>query len=293
MKPFEQITILGVGLLGGSAGLASRERGAARRVVGFGRRRENLETAKRLGAIDDFSLDLETAVKDADLVILCSPVGSFVSLADRLAPVLKPGCLVTDVGSTKALPVRELEARLPDGVHFVGAHPIAGGEKSGIQAARKDLYNGAQCIVAPSQKTDPEALKRVVEFWECLGLRIQTMDPEEHDYIFGAVSHLPHVAVYALVNSIAQMKTKTNGSVLSYSGAGLRDCARIAGSDPVMWRDIFLVNKKCVLKSLDQFQTALDEIRAGIEKEDGAALEEVIRLANKHYAEIAKNDHRN
>ncbi len=293
MKPFEQITIIGVGLLGGSAALASLERGAARRVVGFGRRRENLEEAKRLGAIDDFSLDLEAAVKGSDLVIVCTPVGSFASLADRLAPILEPGCLVTDVGSTKAAPVREFEEALPDGVHFVGAHPIAGGEKSGIQAARNNLYDGARCVITPSQKTDPEAMRRVVEYWECLGMRVESMEPEEHDYIFGAVSHLPHVAVYALVNAIAQMKTKTDGTVLSYTGAGLKDCARIAGSDPTMWRDIFLVNKKWILKSMDQFQAALDEIRAGIEKEDSVALDQSIRLANKHYSQMAKDDRRN
>jgi prephenate dehydrogenase len=192
MQPFEQISIIGVGLLGGSLGLACKSQGLAKRVVGYGRSRDNLEKARKLNAIDDYSADLNDAVKGADLIVLCTPVCSFKALVEKMLPFVKPGTILTDVGSVKAQVVREIESLVPRTIYFVGAHPIAGREKSGVSAAEKDLYRGAKCHVTPTSGTDKTALARVVSRWEALGMKVSTMDVEEHDNILGAVSQLPH-----------------------------------------------------------------------------------------------------
>ncbi|GJL78514.1 MAG: prephenate dehydrogenase [Nitrospinaceae bacterium] len=282
MKPFGQITIIGLGLLGGSLARVCKKKGLVETVVGFGRYPEKLEKAKELGIIDAFETDLQTAVKNADLVVLCTPVNMLAPLAGELSPFLKPGCLVTDVGSVKKSVVGEIQSIMPDSAYFVGSHPIAGGEKSGFEASTPDLFEQQKCIVTPTPKTNASALEQVKELWEQVGMQVVSMDVEEHDFIFGAVSHLPHIIAYVLMNTIGDISTKNHDEVISFSGGGLKDITRIASSNPVMWRDICLSNKKPVLKLIDKFQGTLQQVRNTIEKEDSQMLEQTFEMANKY-----------
>ncbi len=298
MIPFDRIAIIGVGLLGGSLALACRERGLARHIVGYGRDRNNLETAVRRNVIDAYAEDLNSAVKGADLIVLCTPVGSFETLTRMMISSVKPGAIVTDVGSVKSSVTRDLQPLIPGAVHFVPGHPIAGSDKSGIAAADKDLFAGAKCVLTPSApssgKTDQTALERVAALWKGVGMQVIYMDPEEHDYIFGAVSHLPHVVAYALVNSVAGLASEKHGPVVGFCGNGFKDVTRIAASDPAMWRDICLANKGPLLEFIDRFQEALGEIRTSIETGEGGRLERSFSMANKHRSRICEgtNDYR-
>jgi prephenate dehydrogenase len=279
---FERVAIIGVGLLGASLARALKERGLAGSIAGYGRNRDNLEKARKLGIIDTAASGLDEAVKDADLVVLCSPVGALASLTLEAASQAKPGCILTDVGSVKAPLIRDIEARLPESVYFVGAHPIAGGEKSGLDASNAKLFEGANCIVTPSATTNAHALDLVARLWRAVGMNVVVMDMDEHDEIFGAVSHLPHIIAFALMNTVGEFRTQNHDQVTSFSGAGLRDITRIAASDPVMWRDICLSNKKPILHLIDQFQDELGKLRAWIEAGEGPPLEEAIESSNKH-----------
>ncbi|MEE9258402.1 MAG: prephenate dehydrogenase/arogenate dehydrogenase family protein [Nitrospinaceae bacterium] len=282
MKLFDNITIIGVGLIGGSLARACKQRGLVETITGFGRNRANLEKAVSLKFINRYSTDIKEAVKDADLVVLCSPVGTLVPRVREMLPALKEGCIVTDAGSVKTSVVREIDALMPGSVLYVGAHPIAGGERSGIKASAPNLFDGAACIVTPTEKTDQEALKKVLKFWEAVGMRTHTMDTEEHDYIFGAVSHLPHIVAYALMNTIGELKTNNQQPITLFSGGGLKDITRIASGDPVMWRDIFLANKQPTIELLGQFRDTLDQLKVWIEKEDGESLKQAFTEANKY-----------
>ncbi len=282
MRLFGQITIIGVGLLGGSLARACKKHGLADKVVGYGRNQTKLEKAQSLGIIDSYETDLQSAVAEADLVVLCPPVNSMTPLVREMAPSLRPGCLVTDVGSVKKFLVGEIQALMPEGVYFVGAHPIAGGEKSGFEASSAELFQDEKCIVTPTPKTNPLALEKIKELWERTGMRVITMDVEEHDDIFGAVSHLPHVIAYVLMNTIGGISTKNHEEITSFSGKGLKDITRIASSDPVMWRDICLSNKKPVLNLIDKFQGTLQQVRNLIENEDSQLLEQTFETAKKY-----------
>ncbi len=282
MSLFGQITIVGVGLLGGSLAQISRQRGLADKVVGYGRNRAKLEKARTLDIIDSYEDDLQAAVAQADLVVLCSPVSVMTPLVREMVSFLRPGCLVTDVGSVKKPLVGEIQALMPDGAYFVGSHPIAGGEKSGFEASRADLFQNEKCIVTPTPKTNPSALKKVRELWEQVGMEVFIMDVEEHDLIFGAVSHLPHVIAYVLMNTIGGISTKNHEDVTSFAGNGLKDITRIASSDPGMWRDICLSNKKPVLNLIDNFQGTLQQVRNLIANEDSRLLEQAFETAKKY-----------
>ena len=286
MKPFEQITIIGVGLLGGSLARVCIKKGLVEKVVGFGRYPEKLKKAQELGIINSCATDLETAVKNADLVVLCTPVSASAPLAREMAPFLQSGCVVTDVGSVKKSVVGDIQSLMPDSVHFVGSHPIAGGEKSGYEASSPDLFEQQKCIVTPTPKTNPSALARVKELWEQTGMQVIAMDVEEHDYIFGAVSHLPHIIAYILMNTIGEISTKNYEEIISFSGKGLKDTTRIASSDPLMWRDICLSNKKSVLSLIDKFQGTLQQVRNTIDKEDRQLLEQTFETAKKYRLNI-------
>ncbi len=288
MASFERMAIIGVGLLGGSLALSARERNLVQTITGFGRNQDTLKRAKEKGVIDDWSADLGTAVKDCDLVVLCSPVGTFLPRLKEMKSALKPGCIVTDVGSVKGDLVRAMEAELPEGTVFVGAHPIAGSERSGLDSAFTELFEGARCIVTPTAKTPKDACDRIISFWSALGMEVISMDPDEHDRVLGAVSHLPHVVAFALMNTVANVTTKTYDDVLCFSGGGLRDITRIASSDPVMWRDIALSNQKQVLTLIDEFQVRLDELKNMITRQDAEPLEEAFATANKNRLKLAK-----
>ena len=289
MKTFDRACIIGVGLLGGSLAKAMRRRGLVKTLVGHGRNRSNLEEAKKLGIIDSFEVDIQSAVKEADLVVLCAPVQTIGPLVRRMAPSLKAGCLVTDVGSVKTQLVREVEPLIPKHAFFVGAHPIAGSEKSGLCVSSETLFEGTRCIVTPTEQTDPDALKQTVELWTQVGARVSCMDVAEHDYIFGAVSHLPHVVIYALMNMLGSLKSKNHDEIISFSGAGLKDTTRIAGGDPVMWRDICLSNRDSVLYYIDHFQETLNRIRDGIDRGEGEFLVHEFETANKHRFNLIEN----
>ena len=282
MKLFQKVTIIGVGLLGASLAKACKGRGLVDEITGYGRNCENLRKAKDLKIIDHYSGDLSEAVSDADLVVLCTPVSTIVPLIQSLVSQVQPGTIITDVGSVKESVVHRAEKLIPEGIFFVGSHPIAGGENSGLESSTESLYQDTKCIVTPTEKTDTTALKKISALWNALGMNVISLSAEEHDFIFGAVSHLPHIVAYALMNTLGGLKTPNNLEVTGFSGAGLRDITRIASSDPVMWRDICLSNRNHSLSLINRFQNKLEEIRNTIERGDGQELEKEFVAANKY-----------
>ena len=282
MKLFQKVTIIGVGLLGASLAKACKGRGLVDEITGYGRNCENLRKAKDLKIIDHYSGDLSEAVSDADLVVLCTPVSTIVPLIQSLVSQVQPGTIITDVGSVKESVVHSADKLMPEGIFFVGSHPIAGGENSGLESSTASLYQDAKCIVTPTEKTDTTALKKISVLWHALGMNVISLSAEEHDFIFGAVSHLPHIVAYALMNTLGGLKTPNNLEVTGFSGAGLRDITRIASSDPVMWRDICLSNRNHSLNLINRFQKKLEEIRNTIERGDGQKLEKEFVAANKY-----------
>jgi prephenate dehydrogenase len=277
---FNQAVIIGVGLIGGSLGMILRRKQLASTVVGVGRRIENLKTAVSVGAIDRYVVDPREAVKDADLVILATPVDTYERHLKEWASCLRPGAIVTDVGSVKGDLVVRSERQIPRGVHFVGAHPIAGKEKTGAAAGSEDLFSGRRCILTPTQQTDPQALERVQALWQEAGAVVLTMDPQLHDKILGAVSHLPHVAAFALMNALVDIRSELPALDLAgHSGGGLRDTTRIAASSPEMWRDIFLWNRENVVACICAYERSLGELRKLIQTGDAAGIEKMLERA--------------
>jgi prephenate dehydrogenase len=278
---FKQVVIIGVGLIGGSLGMNIRRQGLADQVVGVGRRIENLKTAVALGAIDRYVADPQEAVRGADLVILATPVDTYERHLQEWGHCLSTGAIVSDVGSVKGTLVERSEAAMPSGVHFVGAHPIAGKEKTGVAAGSDQLFRGARCILTPTKRTDPTALDRVRQVWEETGSIVLTMDPHVHDQILGAVSHLPHVAAFALINALADLRDQQVPSLdlAGHSGGGLRDTTRIAASSPEMWRDIFLWNRDNVVSYIDRYTRALEELKQLIKAGDAAGIEKLLERA--------------
>ncbi len=253
---FRHVTIIGVGLIGGSLALALREKGFRGTITGVGRSKKNLIRAKELGIIDDYSTSHSKGVRSADLIVLASSVGQFEKIVLDIRDDLRKGAIVTDVGSVKAGIMKKIEPLMPDGVSFVGAHPIAGKECSGIEGATADLFHNARCIITPNTHTRKAALSKVRSLWRQLGMRIITMTPEEHDLVFATVSHMPHVAAYALVNSIIDIDRK----LLRFGGGGLRDFTRIALSPEELWRDICSSNQKDILKTLKTFSGSVSKM---------------------------------
>jgi len=290
MKPFKQITIMGIGLIGASLAHSCRQRKLVERIIGFGRSAANLKKAQERNIIDSGSTDLKTAVTGSDLIVLCTPVGILVERVREMIPFLQDGCIITDAGSVKGPLVEEIDTLIPNTVHYVGAHPIAGGEQSGLEAANADLLTGAKCIITPTANTQAEALQRVTGFWTEVGMQTLTMEAHEHDTVFGALSHLPHVVAYALMNTVANVKTASHGDILSMSGGGLKDITRIASSDPVMWRDICLKNKLPVVKLINQFQSTLENIKTLIEQDQAEALQETFANANVHRGKLVETN---
>lgn len=278
---FKQVAIIGVGLIGGSLGMILRRRGLAAHVVGIGRRVENLKMAVELGAIDRYVAEPIEGVRGSDLVILATPVDTYDRHLKEWAHCLAPGAIVSDVGSVKGLLVEQSESAMPAGVHFVGAHPIAGKEKTGVAAASEQLFAGARCIVTPTKRTDPRALERIRQLWEETGALVLTMDPHLHDQILGAVSHLPHAAAFALMNALADLRDRqlSGLDLAKHSGGGLRDTTRIAASSPEMWRDIFLWNRDNVVSLIEGYTRALEELKQLIKAGDAAGIEKSLERA--------------
>lgn len=278
---FKHVAIIGVGLIGGSLGMILRRKALADHVVGVGRRIENLKTAVALGAIDRYVADPQEGVRGADLVILATPVDTYERHLREWAHCLAPGAIVSDVGSVKGTLVERSEATMPAGVHFVGAHPIAGKEKTGVAAGSDQLFKGARCILTPTKRTDATALQRVTQVWVEAGSIVLTMDPHLHDQILGAVSHLPHVAAFALMNALSELRDQQVPALdlAGHSGGGLRDTTRIAASSPEMWRDIFLWNRDNVVSFIDRYGRALEELKQLIKAGDAAGIEKAIERA--------------
>ncbi len=266
---FTNIAIIGVGLMGSSFALALRKNGYKGKITGIGRREKNLIKAKDLGIIDDYSTVHAEGVKNADLILLASSVGQFEQIAKNIRNNIKNGAIVTDVGSVKAGIIRKLEPLMHEGVSFVGCHPIAGKECSGMDAATADLFNNAKCIITPTSNTNKEALDRVIDIWGRIGSKIILMSPEEHDLVFAAVSHLPHVVAYALVNSILNV----DKDILHYGGRGLKDMTRIALSPTELWRDICTNNRNDILKTLKRFSSSISKMIKLFENSDWTGLE--------------------
>ena len=278
---FKQVAIIGVGLIGGYLGLAMRAQGLADHVVGVGRRVENLDKAVELGAIDRHVLEATEGVRGSDLVILATPVATYEEHVKEWAHCLAPGAIVSDVGSVKGHLVEQSESAMPMGVHFVGAHPIAGKEKTGVAAASAQLFTGARCIITPTSKTDARALEQIRQLWQETGAMVLTMEPHLHDQILGAVSHLPHAAAFAMMNALADLRDSHLSALdlARHSGGGLRDATRIAASSPEMWRDIFLWNRDNIVSFIDGYTQALGELKQLIKSGDARGIEQSLERA--------------
>jgi prephenate dehydrogenase len=276
----ERLAIIGVGLIGGSFARALREAGAVKSVVGIGRSRSNLEEALSLGICDEVTQDAVEGVRGAQMVFISVPVCSIPAVVREIAPALSPGCIVTDGGSVKTSIVRECEALMPAGCFFIGGHPIAGTEHSGASASFATLYRGKRCILTPTELTDAAALDLVARLWKLSGAVVCSMEPDHHDRIFAEISHLPHVVAYALVHAVGTADVEGE-NVLSYTAGGFRDFTRIASSDPVMWRDIALMNREALLKSIDGFSASLAELRQRIDRSDSSGLAEFFTIAKQ------------
>ncbi|MBE0466876.1 MAG: prephenate dehydrogenase, partial [Candidatus Desulforudis sp.] len=263
---FNQVTIIGVGLIGGSLGMGVRARGLARTVMGVGRDESRLRQGVDGGALDYFTTDLGTGVTGADLVIIAVPVGMIVTMLQKALPYLKPGAIVTDVGSCKAAIVKAVEAIMPPDVHFVGGHPMAGSEQVGIGAANRYLFEGAYYIFTPTSHTDQEALRQVSTLARNLGCRVLEMDPQDHDRAVAAVSHLPHLLASTLVNTVGRIPGSEQALLLA--AGGYRDTTRVAAGSPEMWRDILLTNREMVRAMINEFRTELDTIERTLAEGD-------------------------
>jgi prephenate dehydrogenase len=267
------MVVIGVGLIGGSLARILRLKGEVGEIVGVGRGAANLMRAVEIGVIDSYSHDPVAAVKDADLVFLAIPVCSIAAMTAQIAPSLAPGCVVTDGGSVKGEIIAACEPLMPPGTFFVGGHPIAGTEKSGVDASFATLFEGRRCIITPTPSTDPTALRKVVRMWESAGSEVVIMDVAKHDRVLAAISHLPHMVAYALVNAVGDYD-RLDESILKYSAGGFKDFTRIASSDPVMWRDIALMNRESILELMEFFGDYLAELRVLVQKGDASGLEE-------------------
>lgn len=274
---FETAAIIGVGLIGSSLARVMRRQGLAGRIVGVSRSLENRKTALELGIADEMFADAGEAVAGADIVFLCTPVGSVGQIAGQIAPFLKKGCILTDVGSVKTKVIEDVSPCLPDYVRFVPAHPVAGTEKSGPANGFAELFEGRWCILTPLPDTDGAALSAVRKVWEAAGMKVEEMTAERHDTIMALVSHLPHLIAYTIVGTAADLEEETQEEVIKFSAGGFRDFTRIAGSDPVMWRDIFLNNSDAVLDVLQRFSEDLTALQRAIRRKEGDTLEDLFR----------------
>jgi prephenate dehydrogenase len=277
---WQKVTLVGMGLLGGSLGLAIKQRKLAAKVDGFVRRSVTIGESEKLGAVDHATRNLERAVENADLVVLCTPLGKMRELTVKMLPALKPGAIVTDVGSVKESVVEELEPLVAQaGGHFVGAHPMAGGEKMGVNAARADLFVNSVCVLTPTPNSHKESVRRVGELWKGVGAQLLTLSPAVHDDLVGRSSHLPHVVAAELANYVLSPAHPTEQSAVC--ATGFRDTTRIASGSPEMWRDIAMANRKNLLRVMGVFIEDLQEFRLALENGDVNAIEEFFENAKK------------
>jgi cyclohexadieny/prephenate dehydrogenase len=270
---FERVSLIGIGLIGSSLSHAMRRRGLAREIVGHAKSEATRAKALSLGLVSRAFETAETAVEGADLVILCVPVGACGAIAEQIGPKLMKGAIVTDVGSVKGAVVDSVGLHLPAGVHFVPGHPIAGTEHSGPESGFAELFDGRWTILTPPDGADPEAVDKLKSLWEHCGSHVEIMTAEHHDLVLAITSHVPHLIAYNIVGTADDLETVTKSEVIKFSAGGFRDFTRIAASDPVMWRDVFLNNKDAVLEMLGRFNEDLAQLQRAIRWGDGAMLE--------------------
>ena len=272
---FKNIAIVGVGLIGGSIGMAARKNRLAHRVIGAGRRQSSIDKALRKGAIDKGTLKLKDAVSDAELIVIATPVDKVIAKIKEVSTHAKKGAIIMDVNSTKGPVLKEADKIINKGLFFVGTHPVAGSEQSGVLSGNPELFKDTICIITPTNKTDKYALKKVESFWKSLGAITKTMSAKEHDRIVANISHLPHLIAYALCDTIPQKD-------LIFSGTGLRDTTRIAKSSPEMWQDIFMQNQTALLKAIEAFQEKIKALKSDIKKGSrGVILEKLSRAERR------------
>jgi len=269
---FERIALIGVGLVGSSIALGVRCEGLAKTIAATARSALTREIVAQKRLADVVTVSAAEAVAGADLVILCTPLGAYRGLMEEIAPHLAAGAILSDVGSVKQAVVRDVGPLVPEGVHFIPGHPVAGTEQSGPEAGFAELFHDRWCILTPPPGTDPAALKALSAFWHGLGSRVETMDPGHHDLVLGITSHLPHLIAYNIVGTASDLEEVTQGEVIKYSAGGFRDFTRIAASDPIMWRDVFLNNREAVLEVLGRFTEDLAVLQRAIRWGDGEAL---------------------
>jgi prephenate dehydrogenase len=277
---FEKVTIVGVGLLGGSLGLAVRKRRLAKRVVGYVRRAASVAECKKAGAVDACTLNLREAVSGADLIVLCTPLAQMRPLLKEMLPAVKRGAIITDVGSVKAGVVKELEPLVAKaGAHFIGSHPMAGAEKTGVAAARVDLFNNAVCVITPSKRSNKTALRKTEQLWKAVGARVIRIAPELHDELVSRSSHLPHVAAATLANLVLDPGHPKSQALLCANG--FRDTTRIASGSPEMWRDIAVANRKNLNKAVTMLIRDLKKFQSALNKADARATQKIFEQAKQ------------
>jgi cyclohexadieny/prephenate dehydrogenase len=273
-KPlFSHVALIGVGLIGSSISHAMRHAGLAGRITASAHSESTRAAVARLGLADEVFPGAAAAASGADLVILCTPVGVFEQIAREIAPALKQGAILTDVGSVKTSVTRDIAPHVPEGVHFIPGHPIAGTEHSGPEAGFAELFDGRWTILTPGPDADPEAVEKLAQFWRLCGASVEIMTPEHHDLVLATVSHVPHLIAYNIVGTASDLETVTEREVIKFSASGFRDFTRIAASDPIMWRDIFLNNKEAVLEILGRFSEDLAALQRMIRWGDGDSLQ--------------------
>ena len=269
---FARVALIGIGLIGSSLAHVIRKKKLAGEITGYARSEATRLKALELGLVDRIYPAAAEAVAGADLVILCSPVGTYGALAAEIAPALKPGAILTDVGSVKGAVVKDVLPHVPSGVHFIPGHPIAGTEQSGPESGFAELFLNRWCILTPLPNADDAVVEKLAAFWRACGSNVETMTPEHHDLVLAITSHLPHLIAYNIVSTAADLEEVTSSEVIKYSAGGFRDFTRIAASDPTMWRDVFLNNKDAVLEMLGRFSEDLSALQRAIRWGDGETL---------------------
>ena len=272
--PFERVALIGIGLIGSSLARVLRQEMPQTRIVACARRPETLAAVRRLGIADETTDDPAAAVAEADLVVIATPLSAYGEIGRRIAPFLRDGAIVTDVGSVKGAAVAALQPVLPQHVHFVPGHPVAGTEHSGPESGFAELFRDRWCILTPLPDSNPDAVAKVRALWELAGMRVATMAAEHHDKVLAVTSHLPHLIAYTIVGTATELGEDLQSEVVAYSAGGFRDFTRIAASDPVMWRDIFLTNREAVLELLQRFSEDLTALQRAIRRGEGEKLHE-------------------
>jgi cyclohexadieny/prephenate dehydrogenase len=272
---FERVALIGIGLIGSSLARVLRRDSPGTKLVACARRTETLAAVRRLEIADDTTHDPAKAVEGADLVVVATPLSAYAEIGERIAPALKDGAIVTDVGSVKQAVIRDLGPHIPQGVHFVPGHPVAGTEHSGPESGFAELFRDRWCILTPLSETIPEAAARVGRMWEDCGMRVVTMSADHHDKVLAMTSHLPHLIAYTIVGTATGLEESLKSEVIEFSASGFRDFTRIAASDPVMWRDIFLNNREAVLEIVQRFTEDLTALQRAIRWGEGDKLQEL------------------